>query len=574
MIVYREVDRWIDAAAVLRRSCDAMEQALAAAGPPSHAAAVRLLVEFGELESAWCDHLLPEADDAPPTAVALRRAAVGAGHLLRCAWTGAALPSSERRALAAALAALRQEAPPARLRAKAPEGFAFYGLYPETYLEAADQFAGAKPPGKALCLGLRSIGAPLSAVVAAALEARGWQVRAETVRPRGSPFARRLVVADPFVRSLERGADGEALIVDEGPGLSGSSLAGAAALLSALGYPDHRISLFPSWNPGPRALRSPEARERWPRHAAYLGSFESAWVRSGRLSAAPLRPMDEGRWRELFFRRDGFPAVQPQHERRKYLVAGDPPLLLKFAGLGPYGDAAAARASALSRAGFTPRVEGVRHGFLRQHFAAGRPLREGECTPHLLEHAARYLAFLRREFPAEHRTSGEALRAMALHNSRELLRGEAGDAASLTPAGAFEDAPAVEVDGRLQPWEWLATERGYLKVDAVDHHADHFFPGCADAAWDLAGFAIEFDLDAGAEELLLRRFARLSGDGRVGARMPAFRLAYAAFRAGYAQLAAQSTEGSPESARFRALESRYTRQLRRQLTRLRNPALG
>jgi hypothetical protein len=554
--------------------CDEIDRQLTR-DRPSHAAAVRALVEFGELEAAWCDRLMPEMDGASPTVEILRRVAVGTGHLLRCAWSGAALPPFARRPVAAAVAALRRESPPSPLRVRTPEGFAFYGLYPETYLQAAEEFAGARRAGSALCLGLRSIGAPLSAVVGAALEARGWEVRSHTVRPRGPPFDRRLLLSPGFAQALSERANGEALIVDEGPGISGSSMARAATLLSRLGYADDRIVFFPSWRPDPQALFSLEARARWPRHAAYIGSFERAWIDSGRLAAAPLRALDAGRWRPLFFQRGDFPAVHPQHERRKYLEAGEPTLLLKFAGLGAYGDAAWQRAAELAHAGFTPPAQGLQNGFLRQGFAAGQPLREEDCTPLLIDRVARYAAFLQRRFPADRRTPGEALRAMAIQNTRELLGPEAGDdLESLLSSAPFEDGPSVAIDGRMQPWEWLATPQGYLKADAIDHHADHFYPGCTDVAWDLAGFAVEFDLDGGAVEALLRGFTGRSGDARIGARLPAFRLAYAAFRAGYARLAAQTTAGAAESPRFRALAARYTRQLFEALIRMRRGALG
>src|SRR5690606_28658650 len=49
--------------------------------------------------------------------------------------------------------------------------------------------------------------------------------------------------------------------------------------------------------------------------------------------------------------------------------------------------------------------------------------------------------------------------------------------------------------GRLAPWEWLRTARGWLKVDAVDHGDGIHLPGPADAAWDLAGAWIEHELD-------------------------------------------------------------------------------
>ncbi len=75
------------------------------------------------------------------------------------------------------------------------------------------------------------------------------------------------------------------------------------------------------------------------------------------------------------------------------------------------------------------------------------------------------------------------------------------------------NAPALAMDGRMMPHEWLATDAGILKTDAIDHHDDHFVPGPQDIAWDVAGFAAEFGLSSRtvrdfAESI--RRFVRRS----------------------------------------------------------------
>ena len=55
----------------------------------------------------------------------------------------------------------------------------------------------------------------------------------------------------------------------------------------------------------------------------------------------------------------------------------------------------------------------------------------------------------------------------------------------------------IRVDGRMHPWEWIVGRDGALvKTDALDHHQAHDLIGCQDAAWDLAGAAIEFDLNS------------------------------------------------------------------------------
>ena len=44
-----------------------------------------------------------------------------------------------------------------------------------------------------------------------------------------------------------------------------------------------------------------------------------------------------------------------------------------------------------------------------------------------------------------------------------------------------------------------------MKTDALDHAFGHDLVGCQDIAWDLAGAAVEFDLDTEERETLARR---------------------------------------------------------------------
>src|SRR4051812_26576889 len=71
------------------------------------------------------------------------------------------------------------------LTVKVPEGFEFYALYPEQYCASAVRWAAehhcAAP--QAVVVGIRSIGTTLSALVAAALNANGWQAHRFTLRP-------------------------------------------------------------------------------------------------------------------------------------------------------------------------------------------------------------------------------------------------------------------------------------------------------------------------------------------------------------------------------------------------------
>src|SRR5262249_43324143 len=108
------------------------------------------------------------------------------------------------------------------------EGYAFYSLYPETYLEAAIKYFRQNRPDHVICIGIRSIGASLSAVVGATLEECGVAVDSYTVRPRGHPYHRRLQVDQRIAAVWNSLAGVHFVIVDEGPGLSGSSFASVA----------------------------------------------------------------------------------------------------------------------------------------------------------------------------------------------------------------------------------------------------------------------------------------------------------------------------------------------------------
>ena len=70
-------------------------------------------------------------------------------------------------------------------------------------------------------IGIRSIGTGLAAIVAAALGAK----RPFTVRPVGHPFSRELRIGDGLKEQLLADPHASFAIVDEGPGLSGSSFA-------------------------------------------------------------------------------------------------------------------------------------------------------------------------------------------------------------------------------------------------------------------------------------------------------------------------------------------------------------
>jgi hypothetical protein len=126
----------------------------------------------------------------------------------------------------------------------------------------------------------------------------------------------------------------------------------------------------------------------------------------------------------------------------------------------------------------------------------------------------------------------------------------------------------VALDGRMLPHEWLRTPPGrYLKTDSVDHHADHFFPGCQDIAWDVAGACVEFALPPADRCRLTGQYRKLSGDRTIAARLGPHIIAYLAFRLGYAHLAAETLGDAPDGRRFAELAARYATELKTALNR-------
>ncbi|MFL5449819.1 MAG: hypothetical protein ACJ8AP_16420 [Gemmatimonadales bacterium] len=542
-------------------------------GAPSHDTARDALIASGRLEAAVADSVFPQADGVHPLVQALRAASEIAGHLLWHTWhhnaDGAAAWWNR---LARQLDSIDAGGLPAEVEFSVPEGYVHYAVYPEMYLEAARRCVAELGRIEAVCLGLRSIGTSLSAAVAAALKELGCETRSATVRPRGDPYSRRTIISDELAALLRPAEATYYLIVDEGPGISGSSMAGVADLLRSWGVADEKILLFPSWETGGTHLRSPLARAVWRRHRQFTAAFEDAWLRSGRFEAAfpgELQDVSAGEWRRVVYDSPAdYPAVHPQHERRKYLLfqqnAPGPSRLVSFAGFGDYGRSKLRRAQRLAAAGFTPEPEMLAHGFLRRRFVAGSPVGPGEVTAELLETVAAYLAHLYREHAAEPSVSSDTLREMIATNLEEGLGQSWSKDLLDLPSGEWIER-GVMLDGRMLAHEWIRSATGYIKVDALDHHNDHFFPGCQDIAWDLAAAAVELNLGNHGRDVLVEHYRSISGDRGIAQRLPFYRIAYLSFRLGYTSLASATLGDSPDARRFVVETRRYIELIEREL---------
>ncbi|MFC0410732.1 hypothetical protein [Roseomonas elaeocarpi] len=584
MLVYGDLASSESSDAVLRR-LEAMLRDLAAMPPgiARHGHLVGAFIEAGALAQGVADEAFAQSgqDDLPSPALQAATALLTAlsGAVGR-SWHGAfhdpaPLPWAELRRLGEA-------ALPAQLSRRLAEGFGFYAVYPEAFLQAAAPLA---PAPDTRVIGLRSIGTPLSAMVATGLGA-GPPV---TLRPTGHPFARQLSLSAGAEAALLEGADRFA-VVDEGPGLSGSSFGAVLDFLEDRGVAAERITVFPSHHGAPGPQASERHRARWPRLDRRVVGFETllrdAPEPAHRLEhwaatllgppTAPLRDVSGGGWRALRFGSENdWPAVHPFAERRKLLFqAADGPWLLKFIGLGRHGEEQAERARELAAAGFSPPVAGFRHGFLLERWIEdAQPLHPDENREGLLDHLARYLAFRARSFgsggSSHDSLPGATVRElwqMARHNAAEAL----GDSVASLLDPWQEVLPRLEArvrrlrtDNRLQCWEWLRLpDGGLLKTDAVDHAAAHDLVGCQDLSWDLAGAAAEMALTPDELHRLHRRVESLSGTPVDETLLALMRPCYLAFQLGSWSMAAQASDpASADHGRAAGMAALYGQQL-------------
>jgi hypothetical protein len=584
MLVYGDCRR-IDSA---RRVITALRARLARR-PTSGSVAARewatnLLIETGELIQGLLDAL--GARDETSCAAApddlLRDLALDVARLYLATEPEIAArvppPAHTVRSVERALARLARSNLPAQVEIRAPEGYAYYAVYPVLYAMAARELEAWDCSW--VVLGIRSIGTSLGAVVAAA----AGTDQLYFLRPTGPPF-RRVVSFDPSLEQAlvahERLA--HYAVVDEGPGLSGSSFGAVADWLQRHGVSSGRIHFFPSHagDLGPQA--SAPHRARWKRahrcYCAFETYFDEARLRSAVFDGLPgeIRDISAGRWRpDVYPDPAAWPPVHPGLERRKYLLRSKAHTrVAKFVGLGAYGRAQVERALLLHDRGFIPEPLAYRNGFLIStwHGAATALDHASVARDVWLARAGRYLAFLASSpRVASAGASPEELLNMACINIGEALGREAATFFENRWRGrlgivAAASAP-VAIDGRLHPWEWLALPDGrLLKADALEHHADHGLVGCQDLAWDLAGLRIEHALTAFEYEQLLETLAETSSYRSHREKETFFACCYLAYQMGYYALAADAADDAAEQRRSWGRRDFYADHLRDLLER-------
>jgi hypothetical protein len=425
---------------------------------------------------------------------------------------------------------------PEKLTVATPEGFAYYALHPMRYADASEQIEVERD---AVVVGIRSIGTTLSAIVAAALRARGKTVTRITVRPEGHPFDRTLRWSDAQLAVVRGGSGAGArfVIVDEGPGLSGSSFLSVAEALCDAGVSAERIVLMPSYPPNTSRFRARDAEQRW-------SKFRCVAIGDGR------RPEGEwiggGRWRERFLaNEEDWPGAWTTMERSKF-VSLDQQTLWKFEGIGAYGEKPRTNAIALAEAGWGAPMVQVDSGFSGYRLLKGTTEAPRDLNAEIIKQIAAYCSFRAQNFAGSVAAEQhEDLTTMLRVNYEREFEYPVPPALS-----KLEVVQPTVCDAKMSPHEWLRLSEGrWLKLDATTHGDDHFFPGPCDIAWDLAGAIVEWDMDDGAKAQLLGEYRQASGNDAAG-RIDGYVLAYSVFRFAWSKMAASAMKATPDEQRL------------------------
>jgi hypothetical protein len=544
-------------------ACRLQARGDAAQSEPSLEALRTWLILAGQVEQAICDSGIPSA--------ALENLTDAVAAAFVCCWFGDG--TLDDQLTKAGNLSNELSLPPEQVRLKLPEGFANYALLPDQYVVSARKWTDSRTPGQTVAvMGLRSIGTSLSAVVAATLRRAGFSVRRTTVRPHGHPFERK-------VSSFQVGPAAEAVIVDEGPGLSGSSMAAVALAARGAGLAPNQITFLPGHANGPGAQASATTRALWKTTPQIVTNLEdlrfggqsirdALAAETSRLTAAQPVSVDDlsgGAWREFVFsHREDWPAVAENFERPKILVSLDSgeAVLWKFAGLAclPIGltgtESAFRELHRRAEGGWSKPPLAHRFGFVAQPWVAGRPLGPCDFNSSLWDYMLRYAEAVRQP-PLETGQAAQSLdriESMLQVNCREALGEDLEDSTRDLAATAREwgsdTSPQSYGDGRLAPHEWIRDPAGRIwKVDGVGHDWDHTVVGPQPWIWDLAGLLTEWHAEPQPRDDVPPEVLRFYG------------AAYSAFRLGLLVESSKSTSNPGETALFHQAISRYRESL-------------
>ena len=422
---------------------------------------------------------------------------------------------------------------------KIPEGFAWYAVYPDAYVQAALAWArAARTPSSVTVIGLRSIGTTLSAVVAAALRLRGFAVNRITVRPKGDPY-RRHVGLPP-----ELPINAAALVVDEGPGRSGSSIAATGDALVRHGFDRNAIVFLPAHTNGPGGEASASIEQWWRKTAIHVGVS----IRPGKHHHCDCIEMGGGLWMgRAGVSADDVHAAAPMLEAPKFITDnGTCTILWKFSGftLAPNRNATLSehtshKLTRLADLGLVPCPKSCEDGWIGTPWVDGPRLALGRLTALDVLQACDYIRAAA-DPPlqyAEAEAARERLADLLIANAKELwpsaINSAQRAADTLLNETRLHDLSSYG-DGRLAPHEWARMPSGeLLKLDAGGHSCDHTAIGPQTILWDVAGLMVEWNVHSRIACDLLDAF-KLSAD--LEKALACYVAAYAAFRAGVATL--------------------------------------
>jgi len=534
MYVFRDGKRTVSGAELVSSLLSALGRWLIAPEQEKEDRALEALIAAGELECAMLDGGSNRLSSLHACNVASEITEVLARALL----------TEQRDLLSSIIQKAEHIAPAATYEVAVQEGFAYYALHPRKIAMLLDELEVQRPMA---VIGIRSIGVTLSAVACASLRLRGILCRRITVRPTGHPYDRSLEITPELREWIEGSRDAGFLIVDEGPGISGSSFLAVAEALVKCGVREQRIHMIGSRAVEPAALRAPNAAERWTRYHFHV------------LQNAPLPPAGAGEgfkgngrlWREYFpCEESSMPASWTLLERAKFL-SDDGLSIFKFEGFGHYGEAIGARAKLLASSFFSPPYLGNHRGFGQYELVPGRLLTLRDRSPELLERMADYVALRSNAFASKIPQTPELERML-----RWNWQVEFGEELSIKETQLRAERVAV-CDARMMPHDWLCTTGGtLLKLDAGIHGDDHFFPGPCDVAWDVAGAIVEWEMRGEERDRFIREYEARSGDA-IAKRLAPYLLAYSTFRLGWSKMAALAMQGQPDEALLERDYQRY-----------------
>jgi hypothetical protein len=523
MYVFRDGRRLLRGCDLVRSLRDAIE---VAASTRSVEDTIAALVIAGELSCGLADA------DSPYTPVADEITNEIAGALVR---------DAARTALRDSLPKLDGIEAPERIGLSVQEGFAYYALHPLKFAQVIEQLTLQR---QVAVVGIRSIGLTLSAMALAALRARGHNAQRITVRPTGHPYDRIVELNTNQLEWVAERRDAEFLVVDEGPGLSGSSFIAAAEALLRNGVSADRIVLVGTRIPDVNGLRMSDAAGRWARFRAIAAETKPILPEGAEV------PLGGGAWRREFWPGSSqWPGSWTQLERLKY-SSSDRTRFYRFEGYGHYGREPGLRAKLVASAGFGPEYVGNLNGFGCYEYVHGSMLDPTAATEEVLDRIAAYCAFRGRDFPGVSEQCSELEQMLRFNWKNEFGAELEGDL-------SFTEGRMIVTDSRMMPHKWIRRLSGQIvKVDSTSHGDDHFFPGPCDIAWDLAGTIVEWGLSHEATDYFLRQYELVSGD-RPSARIGKYLLAYATFRLAYSRMAARAMGATEEEPLLMGAYERY-----------------